>query len=746
MNYQELRSQMQDYYRNQCSLKAEHFREKVFSLLDKHRENHPDMNAYEMKSAQYKCIAEEAVPVFFDHIPFYFEMGTLDAYCDGCYQRGGIHANGWTLLRNYHLFEEADPHKWAILQRNHSDRLYMTCGPYIDLEHFPLPFEKIFADGLESVYLEALEAQKQCVSKEESDFVSCAITGILSLKKMADKFAETALAKAKTEQDTRQASLYAQIAKTAAKVPWQKPESVYEALCTIAFMRKALGSLEGVGFNSMGRMDVQLAGLYQKDLAKGITREEIYDYICKFMLIWDCHVDRSKIMQGYADYEYENSMVLGGCDENGNEVYNEITRMFLQAHMELDNMYPKIMCRYSSKSNEEYLSWINKPALRQQSILLYCNDDAIVPALDRHGFAPQHSKNYTVSGCWGIGLDNYYKRAVGYVNILKALEWGMHMPEADLAANELDFQGIADAENFEEVYRAVFHNILQIIGKKAELEAFGARVWSDVSPVCTFSALLMDPLKTKKDFSKGGTRYNWEVFNMAALPDTVDSLLAIKYLCFDEKLLTVRELIDACKNNWPDETLRKKALQAPGHGDGSEASSRLFGRLMDDIYTHTRNLPTSYGGQWQISCYMYTEIIWWGKEMSATPNGRRNGDYLTQGLTPSRLHTIKSVTDVFSGLRYFDSANLSGGSVINVVLPAAQINTALMNAFLRGCAQAGTHIMQINCVNRDDLLAAQKAPEEYGHIIVRVCGFSAPFVQLSEDFQKEFLSRNYYEM
>lgn len=142
---------------------------------------------------------------------------------------------------------------------------------------------------------------------------------------------------------------------------------------------------------------------------------------------------------------------------------------------------------------------------------------------------------------------------------------------------------------------------------------------------------------------------------------------------------------------------------------------------------------------------MYTEIIWWGKQMKATPNGRHDGDYISQGLTPSRLHQIKSVTDVFSGLRHTDMTELSSGSVINVVLPAMSVNGDVLDAFFRGCAKAGTHIMQVNCVRREELEAAMQHPEDYGHIIVRACGFSAPFVSLSSEFQKEFLTRNFYE-
>ena len=656
-----------------------------------------------------------------------------------------LHANGWIYQRRNKLYRQANETLYDTFCENENDILYIACGPYADYEHFRVPFKKIFKVGLKGIYAEAEEALTKCATEKERDFVVSAMRGISSLHKIAEKFADLAEQQLQTETDPDHIKNLELIAKTARRVPWNRPESVYEGLCTYAFMRKALGSIEGVGFNSIGRVDVQLYPLYLSDRSSGISDEEIYDNICKFLLIWDAHVDRTVVMTGYADYEYENSLQLGGCDENGAEVFNRITEMILNAHYELDNMFPKIKCRFSSKSSDAYLSLITKPILSQKSILLYCNDDAFIPAMVKNGYPLEIARDYAASGCWGIAFDDYCKDACGYVNTLRAVEWGMYMPEDRLKANGLHFRGLAECKSFEEIYDCVLHNILDIIRLDALAKSEGCRIWQDVSPVCAYSALLMDPLQNRKDYSAGGSRFNWEQLNLAALPDTIDSLLAIKYLCFDKKVCTISELIAACKDNWSDESLRQMAIHAHAHGDGSEESARMLEKIIDDIYNNTRELPTSFGGKWQISAYMYTEIIWWGKQMAATPNGRRSGDYLSQGLTPSRLHAIKSTTDVFSSLRYYDYKKLACGSVINVVLPAAKMNADIINAFLRACAESKAHILQLNCVNREDLLKAKKEPEKYKYIIVRVCGFSAPFVSLSEEYQNEFLSRNFYE-
>lgn len=114
-------------------------------------------------------------------------------------------------------------------------------------------------------------------------------------------------------------------------------------------------------------------------------------------------------------------------------------------------------------------------------------------------------------------------------------------------------------------------------------------------------------------------------------------MLAIKHLCFDTKTCTVKELFEACRNNWSNEVLRQCAIHVPSYGDGSEEASRMAGRLYDDLYAISRGLPTAYGGEFRVGYNQYTEIIWWGKRIKALPNGRKDGEYISAGLTPSRL-------------------------------------------------------------------------------------------------------------
>jgi hypothetical protein len=253
MSYTEIRNQLNKYYFQKLPDIAESIRKNTFEKLDKYAENNPYDNAYKMKSMQYETIVDEIKVKLFDDIPFFFETGALVAWCDGRYDRGAMHANGWLYLRNSHIFEDIDPYAYDLYNKQVYNSLFAQCGIYADMMHQGLPLKKIFNVGLKGILQELDEVKTTCTTDEESDFTDCCITGIKALCKMAEKFAE--LAKKEGRND---------IAKLAQKVPYNPPETVHEGLCVLAFMRKALGSIEGMGYSSFGRVDVLMADLYVK--------------------------------------------------------------------------------------------------------------------------------------------------------------------------------------------------------------------------------------------------------------------------------------------------------------------------------------------------------------------------------------------------------------------------------------------------------------------------------------------------
>jgi formate C-acetyltransferase len=748
MQYPQLRAELRDFYENKANDLAATFYAHTTPLLDEAYEK--GMSVYAQKALQYRVIAAECRPILFAHSPFYYEMGTLAAHCDGARDfRGHSHAGGWVFRRNYHYFKETNPALYQKKKAQANELLYLICGVFNDMsQHFCFNHRPILESGFRGVYERAEAELKHAQNENERDYLQATMQGALAVKQMAEKFAQAAKRCEKTAKTAEERARYARIAESAARCPWEGAQSFYEALNTLAFCRKALGTLEGVGFSSFGRVDKDLYPYYKRDIERGtLTQEDAEALIRQFLITFDMHYDHDMKMVGYADHELENTYVLGGCDDEGKPLYNDLSEMFLRAAREEKIIYPKIKARYSKSSPKAYLDEIDRAVIAGTSTVLYQNDDATVPALLRAGRTLTEARDYIISGCWDIASAGVEKSDSGnYVNLLKPFEFSLHRREDKMAEVGLHFAPVDGAKCFEDVYRITLENIRTLFEERASITREGGQIWEKVDALPLYSCTLSDCIKKRRDFIAGGARYRDDRYYCFGLPNLTDSLLAIDQLCFKDKLCSLDGLLTAVRENWQGyEDLRLAALRAPGWGDGSKASTALAARLNHDLCRLADGIEGGYGGKILLGHLTYTEIRFWGEQTLATPDGRFSGDYFSQGLTPSRLKKIPAVTSVIGALSALDGAEMGGNSVVNIILPSNNVDLDRCEAFLRAAAGTAMQSLQLNCTTREQLLDAQKHPEKYPDLIVRVCGFSAKFTSLSPEWQKEVLTRNFYE-
>lgn len=749
MTHNAMREELKAYYWYKADDTSHAFYDKCMPEIDKLYTE--DMNPYEMKMLQYRVIADMCEPRVFANSPFYHETGTIIGRSDGSRSyHGNFHPGGWTYFKNEHKFREQDPELWELRSRQGYEELfYLICGPYNDIgQHFAIDNRPILKGGLCSLYERAKEGLKTAKQGAETDFLNAVCVGMLSLKKISEKFslrAKELLETAKTEEEKKN---YTLVYETAKRVPWQKPETFYEALCTLIFMRRGLGTLEGVGPNTFGRLDMDLYPFYKNDIEKGIlTPESAYDLICKFLITWDLHYNHDWKMEGYADHELENTYTLGGCDLEGKPFYNELTKMFLTAAREEKIIFPKIKCRFSKNSPKEYFDEINKAIISGTSTVLLQNDDATIPALIKAGRTVEEARDYLVTGCWDITTQGTEKYDHGsYVNLLRPFEYAVHKLYDKMDYVGMKFKTFDEAKSFEELYQLVCYNTNILFKERIRISSLGGHIRDKVDPTPIFSSTMQHCIERKKDFTAGGLKYYDDFLLCIGLPNIVDSLMAIKKLCFDTKKYTLKEMLEAVRNNWEgSDDMRIEAINCPGWGDGSDESNALARRFNDDLYKMVSAITGTYGGKVHLGHITYTEIRWWGEKTRATPDGRRNGEYFSQGLTPSRLKRIPSVTSVVNSFAALDAETMGANNVVNIILSSNNMTLDICEAFLRACAGTALQSLQLNCTTKEQLLDAQKNPEKYPDLIVRVCGFSAKFTALSPEWQQEVLSRNFYD-
>ncbi len=745
MGYEAMRKELTGYYFAGTGERGEIFRERAGAEMD--AQYRVEMNSYEMKTLQYRVISDRFEPVLFYTSPFYYETGTMWAHCDGGRDfRGFKHAGGWTFWKNKHLFKDQDPALYALSKKQQAELFYTTM--YHDtMQHFNFNNRPILAGGLKSIYKRAETELASAADGEERAYLSATMEAMLCLKKMSEKFADKAEKMLESAPDAAARENLALIASTARHCPWEAPQTLYEALNTLCFMRKALGTLEGIGPNTFGRIDMDLAPFYEADIAAGrLTKESAYDLVCKFLLTWDLHFDHDFKMVGYSDHELENTYVLGGCDLDGKPLYNGLTQMFLRASREETIIFPKITCRFNENSPKEYLDEANLAVINGTTTLLYQNDSATIPALLRCGKPIEEARDYLITGCWAIMSNGKEKIEDGtYVNILKVLEYTLHNRTDKMKEVGMTFAPVDGAKSFEELYRIYCENVRVLFEERCRVWREGGQIWRKVDPLPIFSSTMEDCIGKHRDYTAGGAKYRDSRFQLMGFPNVVDSLLAIKTLCFDEKRYTLAEMLTAIRQNWEGfEDMRLDAIRTPGWGMGNAQADGFCARFNTDLFNMAQQMVGTYGGKVVIGHLGYTEVRWWGEKTLATPEGRKNGDYIAQGLTPSRLKKIPAVTGVIKSFTAIDASQNAGNTVVNVILPN-KTTLAHCEAFLRATAQSGVQSLQLNCTSREQLLDAQKHPEKYPTLIVRMCGFSAKFTSLSPEWQQEVLTRNFYE-
>ena len=274
--FEELKKELYAFYLHGDVERAKSFADKCFAIMDsRFREG---MSVLEQKMLQYDIITEEFEPVIFPHSPFFYETGVLTSLSDGARKAKNhsfLQANGWVYNRNHMIFFD-DEALWQKRQAMMQEKLFLICGPYNDVsQHVNLNSRPFLQVGASGVYEKAQYELKNAKNNDEKEFLQAVCHGMKTLQRIAEKFAQKAEEMLSFQTDQKCIENLKLIASTAKRVPWQPPQTFYEALATLAFLRTVTGSLEGAGPNTFGRIDKDLISFYHKDLENGILSYDI---------------------------------------------------------------------------------------------------------------------------------------------------------------------------------------------------------------------------------------------------------------------------------------------------------------------------------------------------------------------------------------------------------------------------------------------------------------------------------------
>lgn len=744
--YQELRNEVRafcpDLITEPCKGEEQQnaFR-RIRERMDALYREDPALSAMQLRRSYYGIVCEEAVPKIFLNSPFYFALGVNGGWFSG--------PSGWFQgnLQEKVLKENVPSEAWERFCRRRGSWFMLCCGPYVDAMHHLPAYTKIFKCGISGIWREVREELRQCTDPEERFFLETAAEGLEAVRSLQLKFHDEALKLLRRHDLTDEQRKFMEMAADGSgRVPWESPRTFFEGLNLFAFIREVFGILDSLKVFSLGWPDGMLYGLYQADLAAGrITPEEAYDLLCRFMVISDSHYDGNRTVTAYADHELEQPLTIGGCDGEGKAVFNDLTRMILRGHRENDLVYPKLHCRISKDSPAEFYDEIARDVWNGRCVHTLFNDDVIIPGFIRQGYTPDNARRYLCCGCWdGVVDGSGNPDMANYYSMARVLEASIYQDPEQSEKYSFPFEALDDARSPEDFRDRVCRNLTGFLRSMlADYTAYG-KLYALISPHPAYSATLDGCIGKRKDDTLGGADFNQRMIVLAFLANVTDSILAVQRICFDRKICSVREFLDAVRRNWEGaEELRQEVMRGSYWGDDSSASRELGKYLIDQIMASVEELKNERGGKYLFSLWIYREFRYWGEKMRALPDGRRDGDPLSQALNPSDFRNHEEITTTINALSCLDYSKLASSN-LNLSFGREHVTAEILSAVFKSFIEKKLHLLQPNCFSKKDLEDAMVNPEDHHGLIVKVCGFSARFVALEPQWQKVILNRYQY--
>ena len=676
---------------------------------------------------------------------------------------------------------------------------------YNGVGHVTVKYGEGLAIGFSGIKAKAqAELDKLCLAdgdyQKKSRFLEAVMISCDAAIEYARRYARLALKEAEECTDPVRKRELLQIAQNCANVPEKGATGFYEACQSFWFVQQLL-QIESSGHSiSPGRFDQYMYPYYQKDMESGkITREfaqELMD--CIWVKLNDLNKCRDAASaEGFAGYSLFQNLIAGGQNEEGIDVTNDLSFMSIQASMHVFLPQPSLSVRVWNGTPHEFL--IRAAELTRTGIGLpaYYNDEVIIPSLMSRGLTLQDARDYNIIGCvepQKSGKTEGWHDAA-FFNMCRPLEL--------VFSNGIDkgvrigpaTGNVEDMTTFEQFYDAYKKQMDYAIQLLVNADNAIDMAHAERCPLPFLSSMVDDCMKVGKTLQEGGAVYNFTAPQRFGVANMADSLYSVKTLVYDEKKITMGELKEALATNYgkglgaedvaamtakianelkeAGKTIGEKevaailntvvaASEAPEVKANGERILKLieevpkFGNDIPEVdafardvaYTYTeplQNYKNPRGGSFQAGLYPVSANVPLGAQTGATPDGRLAYQPVADGVSPSAGKDVNGPTAAANSVSRLDHYIASNGTLFNQKFHPSALSgrnglenfVGLIRSYFD---QKGSH-MQFNVVSRETLLDAQKHPEQYKHLVVRVAGYSAVFSTLSKSLQDDIIRR-----
>ncbi len=689
-------------------------------------------DVYERKLAIVETAAEECPMRLFGHYPFAFEIdvGEPRNVCyvgigNLCPDRSGVDKSAL----------------WMFNDRIRSANL-ATCGDYTDHLHRTLDHDKLLAVGFRGVYEDCVRLNETEVDPQKKRYRELVMRCCKAVEKIGLRLRALATEQLATETDEDIRYNLRRIAESV-NTPWEAPVTMFDALNAILCTTLFISGLDGVEMNAYGQLDRLIFPFYERDLASGILTEEEAVYLLR------CFLHKTDFHVHYNDERktYDNgvSVMIGGCDPDGNPVYNKITDMVIDAYRENKLINPKLNARAGTYSPRAYLERLTELMLSGNNNLVVENDDYIVPMFLRMGLAPEDARTYVGNGCQEVICRNQlHSRAFTYLNLPQILLDTLKYATDGGALSEAHKVAYRDGEfrmgTFAELERSFLANLRSLIRAFAETYAPLEIAHPNINLEPMMSSFTADCIARGTDMANGGARYNHKTLSFVGFGTLCDSLLSLR-AAYENG--TVEELLDAVRADFVGyETLRQSVKNSEHRFGHSEEADEYAKSLADALAKVSRGITNGRGIEWRTSLFTYYLFHNQGQATGATPDGRHAWETFSRQMN---MASPPALTEAARSMAMLTEADFCDVGMFDIALPytitSGDAEKAALTDYIQTCLALKLPVLQTNVADKQTMMEERDCKGTHPDLVVRVCGYSAIFGQIGRDMQDEIIAR-----
>ncbi|MFW9850110.1 MAG: pyruvate formate lyase family protein [Candidatus Thorarchaeota archaeon] len=624
-------------------------------------------------------------------------------------------------------------------------------------------YAKVMKIGMKGIVEEYKTILQNDISPQHREFVEALILSCETARYFNKRYAEKAREILETTSDPQRRDELEEIARICEKVPWNPPETFWEALqslWTVHMLVMAAESYPGAGL-SHGRWDQYMYPFYRNSIDSGelspeMAKELLQAYWIKHNYVYD-YQGRLGINQGI-NSSFGQLMTLGGCGPNGEDLTNELTWLALDIIEEMNLLEPKPNIRIHRNTSDDFLKRIAQMLSHAQGSPFLLNfDEHCIEGMVWQGVPREDAWNYGVVGCLENTMQGNDRSDTVDVNInlAKSVEFALNNGKDAATGTQMGLKtgDPIGFKTYDEFLKAVKLQLAEMIRLLTNAGNMADNLRAKYQPTPYLSAIMDGCAERGKDINEGGTEWNFNTLEGMGIATLADSLAAVKMMVYDQKRVTMKELLDALNDNFENheelrQLLRKKAPKFGNDDDYVDAVARDISMFWaEEAFKH--NNPFT-GRKYRAGYLSWNYYIPLAPLTAATPDGRKRGEFLSGGVGAVQGMDGTGPTASIKSVGKIGLETIPNGASHTITLSPSMVRSPehidKLAALLRAYNEAGGTALQINIIDSDTLRDAQTNPENYSNLLVRVTGYNAFFTQIGRELQEEIITRTEHSL